>query len=337
MHPKEAHFEQLLPLIRVSHCDLWFHEFFSKRESESRKLQFFQRVRECFWFGGFKLLSSVVRAEERAQSIEEKIFFFFFFSFQSLVGRMSKKQKKNERLYIFVSEDTKPWQIERIQLFCNLFKADFSFSFHKQVSHVVTNDVWLKESCKRSVEYLYLLAEAPKLKICGFDWVCNSITQETVLDCSPYLLRCDQMLQEARTESHQLLRGNIFFFSGEKESEKLRKSGLVRTPVLRADLIVLAALQGARVVDPSGLPNPLPHGQLKHRGYDMHDLQKRHVVAEKGKENIYRVLVAGQEGVSKLGLEIYLAEMNIRPILADWLVVVLQSQKLVDVGKYEIF
>ena len=218
--------------------------------------------------------------------------------------------------------------------------------FERGVTHVVCGERWLREK-KSGVESLYVLAEAASLCLVAPEWVLKSLEEGSPADESLFAVR-DTTFETARLNATSLLAGNLCVCSGGmrevqiatiSERAFLRKSGGGATNAQlsldRCDVVVLAALHGARVLSPSGLPSAL--SGFLWRGYAMAHLLERCVPPTGGQPPVVRVFVPSTNSVSKLGVQIYQEKLSLRPLLVDWLITSVQSQRLADPVQFEVY
>lgn len=251
------------------------------------------------------------------------------------------------------------------------------------VTHLVTSSKWLSNN-RSSVEHLFVQAEMSTLRaVVSYEWIPLSLDHGSLVrgKCA---IALPNEYTKAKERSRTLLSNNVLFFHGRydvpqgnmKESksqssaQKESKGSLGSTPLGRLtlekrDLIVLAALHGAAVVDVLHR-SPLLLGHIGvHRGYCMSDLYARAVCSleqlqqferlqplqaalqeaqYEGDQTMLpsrqqlaaRVVVSSEDSLSRLALEIY-AQHGLRPILAQGLIAAIQNQDWDSKERYEVF
>ena len=251
-----------------------------------------------------------------------------------------KRQRAQEQVAVFLSEDHRPWQMERAKqveafVVCTRMEAT--------VAVVVATPGWL--ASKRSVEYLFVLAQARHVDVVSFEWVLQCDPAGPVAPLKPHLLR-DATLEAAARGAATLLAGHLVVPSrqlpeaseaaaGDGEALRGSRSGLRLGALGFRDVSLLALLHGAEVADPWSLPLPV------HRGFSgPHVAAVRELAPARapGARPACHVLVPAMDAVSKLGLDIYASfAPGFRPVLVEWLVLTLQNQSLANSDRFAVY
>ncbi len=251
------------------------------------------------------------------------------------------KRQKLDSVAVFVSEDLhRPWQLERVRQMPGVVLCD---RMTAQVVVVVTTPAWL--ATKRSLECLFVLAQARLLAVVSFDWVVACETDAAALPpTKPFVLN-DATLEAARRGAATLLAGHVVVASRQLPGEpgeggatgELRgsRTGLkLSTPSYR-DMCVLALLHGAEVYDSLSLPFPC------HRGFTSDHVEEVRALAPEavaGAQPVFHVLVPATDSVSKLGMAVYESlAPGFRPVLVEWLLLTLHNQTIANADRFEVY
>ena len=237
---------------------------------------------------------------------------------------------------VFVSpEFDKPWHAERVGVFSRLVRV--VSRMERCVSVVVASPSWL--SARRSADAL--LATVCAAETVSFDWVLACLDRGALVAPRSFLVPPDSVRSAALAGGGALLAGRLLVLSRQLDDTTLSapssssttsssSSSLRSGPRLTLsfrDAALLAALHGARVVDPLGLAVP------SHRGFSAADMPPQ---SRPASEMTCHVLVASGEAVSRLGMDVY-ESAGVRPVLMDWLVASIQSQTVAAIDKFEVY
>ncbi len=243
-------------------------------------------------------------------------------------------------MVVFLSEDHRPWQVERakqVEAFTVCARMEAA------VAVVVATPAWL--TAKRSVEYLFVLAQARHVEVVSFEWVLQCDPEGPVAPLKPHLLR-DATLAAAARGAETLLAGHVVVASrqlpetgeagGEAEALRGSRGGLRPGALSYRDVCLLALLHGAEVFDSLSLPFPAHRGFTAAHVQAVRDLAPPRPAPEAAPE--CHVLVPAMDAVSRLGLDIYGSfDAGFRPVFVDWLVLSIQNQSLANTDRFAVY